>query len=47
MDILRVFEYRVQRKRFGLKRDDVTGDWKRNCIMRSFMSCTPHQILFG
>jgi hypothetical protein len=26
---LRVFENRVQRKIFGPKRDDVTGEWRR------------------
>jgi hypothetical protein len=36
---LRVFENRVLRTIFGPKRDEVLGDW-RNCIMRSFMTCT-------
>jgi hypothetical protein len=26
---LRVFEYRVLRRIFGPKRDDVTGDWRK------------------
>jgi hypothetical protein len=39
---LRVFENRVLRGTFGPKRDEVTGDW-RNCIRRSFITCTPHQ----
>jgi hypothetical protein len=26
---LRVFENRVLRRRFGPKRDEVTGEWKR------------------
>jgi hypothetical protein len=26
---LRVFENRVLRRIFGLKRDEVTGDWRR------------------
>jgi hypothetical protein len=30
-----VFENRVLRGRFGLKRDEVTREW-RNCIIRSF-----------
>jgi hypothetical protein len=37
---LRVFENRVLRRIFGPKRDDVTGG---NCIMRSFITCTPPQ----
>jgi hypothetical protein len=31
---------------FGPKRDEVTGSG-RNYIMRSFMICTPHPIMFG
>jgi hypothetical protein len=31
---LRVFENRVLRKIFGPKRDDVTGEWRKNYIMR-------------
>jgi hypothetical protein len=38
---LRVFENRVLRGIFGPKRDEVTG------VKRSFMICTPHQILCG
>jgi hypothetical protein len=38
---LTVFENRVLRRIFGLKRDEVKGDW-RNCIMRSFIACTFH-----
>jgi hypothetical protein len=26
---LRVFEYRVLRRIFGLKKDEVTGDWRK------------------
>jgi hypothetical protein len=26
---LRVFENRVLRRRFGLKRDEVTGEWRK------------------
>jgi hypothetical protein len=33
---LRLFENRVPRKIFGLKRDEVTGEGE-NCITRSFM----------
>ena len=42
----RVFENRVLRRIFGLKRDEVTGEW-RNYIMRSSMICTAHPVLFG
>jgi hypothetical protein len=38
---LRVFENRVLRRIFGLKRDEVTGE---NCIMRSFVICTLPQV---
>ena len=37
----RVFQNRVLRRTFGLKRYEVTGEW------RSFMICTYHQKLFG
>jgi hypothetical protein len=40
---LRVFENKVLRRIFRSKRDEVTEDW-RNCIMRSFITCTPRQI---
>jgi hypothetical protein len=43
---LRVSENRVLRRIFGPKRDDVTRNGE-NYIMRSFMICTPHSILFG
>jgi hypothetical protein len=43
---LRVFENKVLRRIFGPKRDEVTGEW-RDCITKSFMLCTPHQISFG
>jgi len=43
---LRVFENRVLRRIFGPKRNKVTGGGE-NYIMRSFMICTPHPILFG
>jgi hypothetical protein len=43
---LRVFENRVLRIIFGLKRDEVTGEGK-NFIMRSLMICTPHLLLCG
>jgi hypothetical protein len=43
---LRVCEKRVLRKICGPKRKDkqATGE---NCIMKSFMICTPHQMLLG
>jgi hypothetical protein len=40
---LMVFENRVQRRIFGPKRDEVTGEW-RSCIMRNFIICTYPQI---
>jgi len=43
---LRVFDNRALRGMFGPKRDEVTGSGE-NYIMRSFMICTAHQILFG
>jgi hypothetical protein len=44
---LSVVENRVLRGIFVLKRDEVTGEWRENFIMRSFMICTPHPILCG
>jgi hypothetical protein len=41
---LRVFENRVLRRIFGLKRGKETGEWRR---MRNFMTCTPHKVIFG
>jgi hypothetical protein len=40
-----VFKNRVLRKIFGPKRDEVTDG--EIYVTRSFMICTPHQILFG
>jgi hypothetical protein len=34
---------RVLRRIFRPKRDDVIGGWK-NCIMRSFITCTVRQV---
>ena len=42
----RFFENRVQRKIFGHKRDEVTGEWRR-LQSRGFMIFTRHQMLFG
>jgi hypothetical protein len=43
---LRVFENRVLRGRFGRKKDEVTVNGE-NFIMRSFMICTAHSLLYG
>jgi hypothetical protein len=43
---LRVFENRVLRRIFGPKRNEVRGAGE-DCIMRSFVICTYHQMLFG
>jgi len=39
---LRVLEKRVLSRILGLKRDEVTGEW-RNYMMRGLMICIPHQ----
>jgi hypothetical protein len=39
---MRVFENRVLRRIFGQKRAQVT-EIGENCIMRSFITCTPHK----
>jgi hypothetical protein len=41
---MRVFENRVLRKIFEPKRDKVTGECKKNYIMRRLMICTPQHI---
>ena len=41
-----MFENKVLRRIFEPKRDKVTGSGE-NCVMRSLMICTPHQMLFG
>jgi hypothetical protein len=38
---MRVFEKRVLRRIFGPKRDEESEE---NCIKRSFMICTLHQV---
>jgi hypothetical protein len=38
-----VFENRVLREIFGVKRERVRGGWKKNWLMRSFMVSPPHQ----
>ena len=42
---LRVFENRVLRRIFGLKRNKAIGS-EENYIMRRLMICSPHPILF-
>jgi hypothetical protein len=42
---LRLLERRKRKEIFGLKRDEVTGEW-RDRIERSFVLCTPYHI-FG
>jgi hypothetical protein len=39
-----VFEYRVLRRIFGLKRDEATGDWRKLCN-EGLIICTLHQII--
>jgi hypothetical protein len=39
---LSVFENRVLRRVFGPKSDEQ--EVGENCIMRSFITCTPHQV---
>jgi hypothetical protein len=35
------------RKVFGSKREEVTQEAEENCVMRSFIICSPCQILLG
>jgi hypothetical protein len=42
---MRIFENRVLRVVFGVKRDEVQGSGE-TFIMRSLMICTAHPILF-
>jgi hypothetical protein len=42
---LRIFENKVLRI-FGLKKDEVTREWKEDYITKSFMF-TPQEISFG
>jgi hypothetical protein len=41
-----VFENRVLRRIFGPKREEVAGSWE-DCTVRSFITCTIHQVLLG
>ena len=43
---LRMFEYRVLRRIFGSKRDEVTGEW-RKLHNEELNYLIPHQIFFG
>jgi hypothetical protein len=43
---LRVFENRVLRRVFEVKRDEVTGNGE-NYIMKNLVICTPYRILCG
>jgi hypothetical protein len=43
---MRVFEKRVLRRKFGLMRDEVTGNGE-DYITRNFTLCTSHQISSG
>jgi hypothetical protein len=44
---LRVLENRVLWRIFGVRRDEVTGEWKKNYIMKSLMICITYPIFFG
>jgi hypothetical protein len=41
---LRVSENKVLRRIFGPRRDEVTGGWKKNCMVRSCVVCTLHPV---
>jgi hypothetical protein len=41
---LRLFEDKVRGRMFRPKRDEITGGWNENCIVRSFLTCALHQI---
>jgi hypothetical protein len=43
---LKVFENRVLRRKFGPKRDEVMGEW-RKLPMRRFIICTHPQVSLG
>jgi len=43
---LRVFDSRVVRRIFGLKRDEVTGEW-RKLHNKELNDLYPHPIFFG
>jgi hypothetical protein len=39
-----VFEYRVLRRIFGAKTDEMTEFKKKKCIMKTFVTCTLRQV---
>jgi hypothetical protein len=41
---IRMSENRMLKKIFGLKREEMAGE---DCIMKSFITCTLHQVLLG
>jgi hypothetical protein len=41
--MLWVFENRELMRKFGPRRDEVTGGWRKNTL-RSFMGCTLRQV---
>jgi hypothetical protein len=43
---LRMFANRVLRRKFGSRREKLTGEW-RKLHNEQFMICTAHQVLFG
>jgi len=43
---LRMLDNRMTRRVFGSKGDEVTGEWKKNYLMRSSIIRNPHQIFF-
>jgi hypothetical protein len=43
---LRAFQKRVLRRIFGPKREEM-AEAGEDCIIRSFITCTPHQVLLG
>ena len=42
-----MFENRVLKKKFGPKRDEITGEWKILHNEELYTICTAHQILCG
>jgi len=43
---LRLLEKMVLKEIFGSKRDEVTEEWRKLCMLRNFMIRTHHKILF-
>jgi hypothetical protein len=42
---LRIFENRVLRRIFGLKRDEVTGQWRKVHDELNNLYCSPNNVL--